>query len=51
MNVLMKFEATTVITTQHAKIMRVHLIALVILGTQAMALIVKVSSAYSDNAK
>ena len=42
----MEFERTTVITMLYAKILMVHLIALVIQGTQAMALIVKVSSAY-----
>ena len=42
----MEFERTTVITMLYAKILMVHLIALVIQGTQAMALIVKVSSSY-----
>ena len=44
MNVLT--ESTIVIATPHARIMMVHLIALVILGIQEMGLIVKVSSGY-----
>ena len=44
MNALMEW--TIAITTPHAKILMVHLIALVILGTQEMGLIVKVSSDY-----
>ena len=44
MNVLRK--STIAITTPHAKILMVHLLALVILGIQEMGLIVKVSSCY-----
>ncbi len=44
MNVLT--EATIAITMLHARIMSVHLIALVIPATLEMALIAKVSSAY-----
>ncbi len=51
MNALMEFDWTTVITMLYATIMKVHLIALVILGTQAMEVFVKVSSITSDNAK
>ena len=44
MNVLKEW--TIAITMPHARIIMVHLTALVILGTQEMGLIVKVSSGY-----